>query len=407
MVDDIQKEAEQKVVEQTPVALEMGAEALQISDEIIEIQPANDAPLKSHGWLIFGAINLLLILVLAGGFFFLLQELKDKQLSQGDEISKDDMREIEVSKQLNAFQSQLGSMQSQIVIFAEDIAGKDSHFTKTLADFSQLHSEKMVLTKNELTAAVEQIRRQLGKTRGDWLVADAEYLLSVANQRLHLVGDVKTSSMALEAADQRLRESGDAAVYKIRVQIAKEIAALGTVTLPDVVGIYSKIQLLKDTSGQLAVRLPYAGKPLTESTEIHAHEDTEESGHGVLESALNLLEGYVTVRHSSQPQLNVKLEMIKVALVQQHNKLYQTSIVDTKQWLNDNYTLNAKAQQFLVDLDEINSMQLQRQLPDISQSFKMLKDIVKLRLEVDKALLPSATTNDTTTEQSIIAPSDL
>jgi len=141
-----------------------------------------------------------------------------------------------------------------------------------------------------------------------------------------------------------------------------------------------------------------------------------------LESALNLLEGYVTVRHSSQPvtqilteeevafirqQLNVKLEMIKVALVQQHNKLYQTSIVDTKQWLNDNYTLNAKAQQFLVDLDEINSMQLQRQLPDISQSFKMLKDIVKLRLEVDKALLPSATTNDTTTEQSIIAPSDL
>ncbi|MEO1879750.1 MAG: uroporphyrinogen-III C-methyltransferase, partial [Methylococcales bacterium] len=300
--------------------------------------------------------------------------------------------------------------------------GKDSHFTKTLADFSQLHSEKMALTKNELTAAVEQIRRQLGKTRGDWLVADAEYLLSVANQRLHLVGDVKTSSMALEAADQRLRESGDAAVYKIRVQIAKEIAALGTVTLPDVVGIYSKIQLLKDTSGQLAVRLPYAGKPLTESTEIHAHEDTEGSGHGILESALNLLEGYVTVRHSSQPvtqilteeevafirqQLNVKLEMIKVALVQQHNKLYQTSIVDTKQWLNDNYTLNAKAQQFLVDLDEINSMQLQRQLPDISQSFKMLKDIVKLRLEVDKALLPSATTNDTTTEQSIIAPSDL
>jgi len=422
VVDDIQKEAEQKVVEQKPVALEMGVEALQIGDEIIEIQSANDASPKSHGWLIFGAINLLLILVLAGGFFFLLQELKDKQLSQGDEISKDDMREIEVSKQLNAFQSQLGSMQSQIVIFAEDIAGKDSHFTKTLADFSQLHSEKMVLTKNELTAAVEQIRRQLGKTRGDWLVADAEYLLSVANQRLHLVGDVKTSSMALEAADQRLRESGDAAVYKIRVQIAKEIAALGAVNLPDVVGIYSKIQLLKDMSGQLAVRLPYAGKPLTESTEIHAHEDTEGSGHGVLESALNLLEGYVTVRHSSQPitqilteeevafirqQLNVKLEMIKVALVQQHNKLYQTSIVDTKQWLNDNYTLNAKAQQFLVDLDEINSMQLQRELPDISQSFKMLKDIIKLRLEVDKALLPSATTNDTTTEQSIIAPSDL
>ena len=38
------------------------------------------------------------------------------------------------------------------------------------------------------------------------MIADAEYLLSVANQRLHLVGDVNTTRMALEAADQRLRE---------------------------------------------------------------------------------------------------------------------------------------------------------------------------------------------------------
>ena len=65
------------------------------------------------------------------------------------------------------------------------MANKDSHFTKTLADFSQLHNQKLDGTRKELDEAIQHIQRQLGKTRGDWLIADAEYLLSVANERLH------------------------------------------------------------------------------------------------------------------------------------------------------------------------------------------------------------------------------
>ena len=96
---------------------------------------------KSYNWLILGGINFVFILALAGGGVYLLQEMKDKQAAQGAEINKDDMREIEVSKQLNAYQNQLSTMQSQIATFNEEIAGKDNRYTKTLADFSQLHTE--------------------------------------------------------------------------------------------------------------------------------------------------------------------------------------------------------------------------------------------------------------------------
>ncbi|KAF3978208.1 MAG: enzyme of heme biosynthesis [Methylococcales symbiont of Iophon sp. n. MRB-2018] len=413
-----QKEAEQENVSQVPVEVEAVIKE-QLQKQETENQPTDIAVKNSKGWLIFGTINLLLILLIAGALFYLIQETKDKQLAQGTEISKDDLREIEVSKHLNVLQTQLGTMQSQIATFAEDITGKDNHFTKTLADFSQLHSEKMALTKIELLSEIDQIKRQLGKTRGDWLIADAEYLLSVANQRLHLVGDVKTASLALEAADQRLRESGDASVFKIREQLTKEIAALTTINTPDVVGIYSKIQLLKDNSGQLAVLLPYAGKPLTASKQIHAHKDGDD-GHGVLSSTLKLLEGYVTVRHSDRPitqiltdeevgfirqQLNVKLEMIKIALVQQNDALYKASIVDTKNWLNDQFTINIQAQKFIAVLDAISAIPMRSAFPDISQSFKMLKDIVKLRLEMDKAqLTPLKEKNKVATEQAIVAP---
>ncbi len=404
MAEDIQQEAEQKSIEQTST----------------KTQVAEIPEKKSTGWLIFGIVNLILILILSGALFYLLQELKDRQSAQSTEINKDDLRSIEASKQLNAFQTQLGAMQSQIAAFSKDIAGKDSHFTKTLADFSQLHSEKLDMSENELTDEIAQIKRQLGKTRGDWLIADAEYLLSVANQRLHLVGDVKTASMALEAADQRLRESGDAAVYKVREQIAKEIASLKTVDVVDVVGIFSKIQLLKDSSEQLAVLLPYAGKPLTESKQIHAHKEEQNAEHGVLDLALNLLEGYVTVRHSDQPishilteeevsfirqQLNVKLEMIKIALVQQNDALYKASILDSKQWLSGNFTLNDAAKHFVTELNNFNSIPMQSQFPDVSQSFKMLKDIIKLRLESDKGQVQPK--DNTATEEAIIAPTSL
>jgi uroporphyrin-3 C-methyltransferase/uroporphyrinogen III methyltransferase/synthase len=365
----------------------------------------NPAPVikkQTYGWLILGGINFVFILLLAGGGLYLLQEIKDKQVAQGTEISKDDMREIEVSKQLNEYQSQLSTMQSQIATFNEEITGKDNHFTKTLADFSQLHTEKLKSIYDKLIDEISQVKRQLGKTRGDWLIADAEYLLSIANQRLHLMGDVNTTRMALEAADQRLRESGDTAAFKVREQIAKEIAGLLNVTVPDIVGMYSSVQLLKDKAKQLAVILPYAGKPLTQSNKIHDHQEDLEDTHGALGAALNLLEGYVTVRHSDQPvteilteeevvfirqQLNVKLEMIKISLVQQNDVLYKSNIADTKQWLSKNFTQNKHAKSFHAELDRLSTIQLQSQFPDISQSLKMLKDITKLRIESDKSRL--------------------
>jgi len=370
-------------------------------DEQVQPKPVKDTQKRSMGWLIFGIINFILILLLAGSGYYLLQAMKEKQLDQSSEINKDDLREIEISKQLNVFQSQLGSIQSQIATVNEDITGKDNHFTKTLADFSQLHTERLDSTRKDLTAQINQLKRQLGKTRGDWLIADAEYLLSVANQRLQLVGDVNTTRMALEAADQRLRESGDTAVFKVREQIAKEVAVLRTVSTPDVVGMYSSIQLLKDKVAQLAVLLPYAGKPLTESKQIHDHEKTQDAEHGILNAALSLLEGYVTVKHSDQPvttiiteeevefirlQLGVKLEMIKIALVQQNDTLYKSSIADAKQWLNKNFTRNVSAKSFQQELDRLNGIPIRGQFPDVSKSLKLLKDITKLRIESDKAL---------------------
>ena len=381
---------------------ETANKAQDAGEKVLPPEENNEKPRRSKSGLWFGILILLLVLALSGGGFFLLQQLRDKQQDIGGEVDKSDLRTIELTKQITGYQSQISALQSQIATFDTEITGKDKFFNDKLADFSKLHQEKMDTAIEKLTANMARVQRQLGKTRGDWLIADAEYLLSIANQRLLLVGDINTTKEALIAADQRLRESGDAAVYKIRGQIAKEISQLKNVQVPDIVGIYSTIQLLTENVDKLTTFLPHESK---EITPIEPEQEVnEDQNKGIVDSAMAKLEGLVTIRHTEQPilsvitpeqarfikeELKVKLEMIKLSLVQQNDALFKSSIADAKKWLAKNFAKNKNSKSFAKELDILNGTPIRGQFPDISQSLKMLRDIVKLRIDTDKTLASS------------------
>ena len=353
---------------------------------------------RSGFW--FGVIILLIIIGVAGAGFYLFTQLRDKQKDLGGEVKG------EMSKQIADYQSQLVAIQSQLATVEANIAGKDTHFTKTLADFSQLHNDKLESTRKELNDAIARVQRQLGKTRGDWLIADAEYLLSVANERLHLIGDVNTTREALEAADQRLRESGDAGIFKVREEIAKEIAVIKSVIVPDIVGTYGSIQALQERVDKLVLLLPYTGKSLAAPAEEKEQPSQTTEDQGLLDSAINQLGDIVTIRHTEhevkevltpeeaqfiREQLRVKLEMVKISLVQHNEALFQSSLADAKKWIEQHFTRDTDVDNFIAELDRFNTTKIHSQFPDISSSLKMLRDITKLRIETDKATQPAET----------------
>jgi len=357
---------------------------------------------RSHTGLWFGVI-LLIVIGLGGAGFYLFSQLRDRQENLGGEVKG------ELNKQIADYQDQLTAIQSQLAALEANIAGKDTHFTKTLADFSALHNQKLDTARKELNDSIVQVQRQLGKTRGDWLVADAEYLLGIANERLHLIGDINTTKEALESADQRLRESGDAAAYKVREQIAKEIALLNSVAVPDIVGLYAKLESLESQVDKLELSQPYAGKPLAASSkEANDQAAGDEENHDLLDSAIAKLEGIVTVRRVDQSikevltpeeaqfireQLRVKLEMGKIALVQHNEILFHSSLDDARNWINQHFYPNENRENLLAQIEQLAAIKIHSHFPDISQSLKMLRDITKLRIETDKA-----------TEQPVTAP---
>ncbi|MDD1608155.1 MAG: uroporphyrinogen-III C-methyltransferase [Methylococcaceae bacterium] len=317
-----------------------------------------------------------------------MQGLRDKQKDLSGEVKG------EMSKQMSDYQAQLTAIQAQLANVSKELASKDEHFNKILADFSQLHQEKLNTTQKELTASIQQIQRQLGKTRGDWLIADAEYLLSVANERLQLIGDVHTTIEALEAADQRLRESGDTGVIKIREKIAEEITVVKNITVPDIVGMYVAIQAQQDHVEQLTLLLPFAGKAPTPDTKNQP--ETASEDHGLLD-AIGIKYSERAIETTLKPeeakfiyeQLRVKLEMAQIALVQHNEALFQSALADAKKWIAQHFIKNDVSRNFIEELDKFSAIKIHGQFPDISLSLKMIKDISKLRIEADKATLPS------------------
>ncbi|WP_428353222.1 uroporphyrinogen-III C-methyltransferase [Methyloprofundus sp.] len=377
-----------------------------------EPEPAPIAPIvkKSGNGVWFAVVIILIILGLAGAGFLLLQQLRDKQQDLGGVQSKDSQQMQELTKQISGYQAQLVAIQRQLADLSAEVGNKETNFETKLNKLSSLHSERLDTTSERLKESIQRIQRQLGKTRGDWLVADAEYLLSVANRRLHLMGDVSTTIEALKAADNRLRESGDTAAFKIRGQITKEIAQVKKVKVADVVGIYSTLEMLEEDVAKLNVFLPYSGKAkdqqnVRDASVAGASKDAKPANeiNDLLNNALVEIEGIVTIRRLDNPvtsiispeqkafiseQLSTKLVIVKLALVQHDDVLYQTGINDVQQWLSKNFTKDAEYNNFLSELEQLKKIQIRNNFPDISQSLKMLRNIVKLRLESDKALQP-------------------
>lgn len=370
----------------------------ELNEQQAQDQSDTEKAHRSRSGFWFGIIILLVVVGLAGIGFYFLQGLRDKQKESDGELKNLTL------KTLNDHQTQLTDIQSRLSRLSDKIENND-HLTKNLEMTSQLQKEQLDSTRKELTVSIEKLQLQLGKTRSDWLIADAEYLLNIAGQRLKLVGDVHTAIAALEAAKQRLKDSGETGVFEVRAEITDEIAELNKIakTVSDIVDINNIIQSQQNRVEELALLQPFAGKPAAKSSK--KTDGSEDNG------LLDML----GVKHSEQPiesiltteqakfiydQLRLKLEMVRIALIQHNGKLYQSALADTKNWLVKNFADDKARQTFAEELEKLSEEKLDIKYPDIT-SLTMLKEIRNNLIEADKAAQTKEAEPKSTVEEKI------
>ncbi len=287
---------------------------------------------------------------------------------------------------------------------------QDSTQVQAVQQASKQQAQLAELQKNqqELTVQLAQNNEALAKIptagRQDWLLAEAEYLLRIANQRLQLEKDWSSALSMLQAADNVLVEAKNPRMNPVRALIAEEIIALRKAPALDVQGAVLRLQALQKE----LPTLPWipnkftvknngnsAALANTDSTaDEQAQEAQKESWYIRIWNKISAaLTGLVRIRvhQNGAPQplnpdqqyyleqnMHLMLEQAQAALLREEEGLYQHSLQRVVEWMQS-YLLveDASTEAALLSVQELLQWPVAPARPDISASLLKLQSLLE------------------------------
>jgi uroporphyrin-3 C-methyltransferase len=399
MEDTVDNKTEQDTVDNSPVVASAAAAKPQPASEpqqpdkgTANKQPKDNKQKRGGGKLVaILALLFALIAIIACVYIWYLQQQQQQQFqgSQGS-IAGAIQRVDQQSDQNRLLQRQLDR---QVDSAKQQQQQLERQFTEQINGLRrQLNNQQKKLASLSTT------------DRDDWLLAEAEYLVRLANQRLLMGKEVKGAMNLLAAADEIARELDDTALYPFRQALADDMAALRSASRLDIEGVYMQLGALARQVDQLRLfELPELQLKKPEPTAAQSWQQRLDSG---LQAAWAKLGNYVQIKRSDevyQPLLapeyeaavrqNVRLmfEQAQMAALAGKQRLYDDSLAKAKQWLRNYYTLDKTAtRENLRRIDELAALQITLPLPDISGSLRELKQYLEnLRPSTSAASKPA------------------
>ena len=263
-----------------------------------------------------------------------------------------------------------------------------------LASDSELLGDSVASLRSELGAQRAELARYAATDREDWLLAEVEYLLRLANQQLVMAGDSEAAQALLASADKILLELDDAGLHGVRAAVAADLAAVRAVPVLDTQGIYLRLAALVEQAGELAIfQLPRQ----PEQVAPPPAEDWRGRLRQGYEQALAKLSSYIIIRRRDVPMqalmdpqweglvrqnLRMLLEQAQVALLSGNGRLYRESLKRAQHWVEEFFESDgAAARAMYSEIERLLDIDVTLQLPDISRSLKALDDAMRDRLQ--------------------------
>ncbi len=241
--------------------------------------------------------------------------------------------------------------------------------------------------QDELRRSVSALYEKETQTSVDWILAEAEYLVLAATQRLALERDVDTALAAMRAADQRLRSVDHPDLIPIRDQLIKDITTLEGVNRTDIEGLALYFANAIDTVDGLPT------KPIAEEStpfgSVREGEYEAKDWRKLVYAIFSDLVELVEVKDAELPdsvlfdpelryflQQNLKLELAsaRLAVLRRDDENLRASAALVKRQLEAYYDVtNAGVSAIIARLDEAAALELDPRLPNISGSLDVIR----------------------------------
>ena len=307
-----------------------------------------------------------------------------------EQLSRQQQMQESVNSAAEAVRTQGSTLGEQ----REVLAQQRMAFEEARAAFRQqeqiLAEENLRLQEREaeLRAAVADVHHRVGSSGTQWMIAETEYLLRIANHRLTLARDTDTARVALELANQRLRDSNDPGWAGVREQIARDIAGLSAFEAPDSAGLSSRLTALIEQIPQLGIS-GAAVRPKRTPHEPAGLSSGERSWDTLFDDLWSGFKDTVRIRQHDAPvqtmlapehefflyeNLKLHLEAARLGLVRGDQALFRDNLQVAADWLDRYFDPNdAKTDALSQAIDEMQAIDLRPELPDISLSLRALQ----------------------------------
>lgn len=243
----------------------------------------------------------------------------------------------------------------------------------------------------ELLLSLEELRGRAEGPERAWSRAEAMFLLELAQRRLALDRDVQTAIVALESADARLAALRDQSVAPVRQQIARELQALRSVRQPDTIGVLARLASAEEQAAHLPIKGILATERRT-SDRTNLPEGMFARAWALTRSALGSLiivravddrAGSIVTAEEAQVRrqhLQLLLFTARSAVARHDATAYRAALAGARQWLGDYFELSSPdAQALLVQVQQLEPVDIDPPLPDISASSRALQRLLPTR----------------------------
>ena len=291
----------------------------------------------------------------------------------------------------------LSTIRAEVLEKMENIeaqSSKELTRAQKYAQQSQHYAETIDAQVAEMTQM--QARLQLSarpSTSKDWVLSETEFLIRMANRKLHLDKDKHSALVALRSADENLARLGSPHFLPVRQQIAKDITALEQYAEPNIAELSQQITSLmikleplpannQDISAGEKVELGVNDKPST--TKQNENNSLWSEVKGQAESAFKQA---VVIRKHNKPiesdldadsrlqlynLLQLRLETLRLMVLQGLDKGFHQQIKLINTTLKQYYP-KEKAEPLLEIMTKLNEHNLSPKKPNISSSLKQLE----------------------------------
>lgn len=363
---------------QSPVMADAGTSQTQTQANTTEpSQPspkksATKVPARRSGTLGIWLILLLLIVGLIGAGWYLWQE----HLQQNQAIT--DLR-TQLQQQERNLQTQQQSLSADI---EQQLTQQDERVQNVVVELTQ-----------RLDNTTERVLSLSSVNRDDWKLAEAEYLLRLANQRVLLERNSGNAVALAKSVDEILRDLNDPDVFPVRKALASEIGELVVAGDIDREGVYLRLLALSEEINKLPLI-----KPLGETDDTWLNDEPvatetlwQKTKRGMM-WVLYKFSHHLRVRDHDEAvaavlppenQLYLKqnmrlmLEQAQTALLREEAVVYETSLNKAQEWLKNYFPLNTQTVVAQAEIAELQDVIITQSLPNFSESSALLKEYIE------------------------------